>query len=71
MKVFADTFFFLAFISPSDEWHDEAVAAMVTFTGQLFTTEWILVELADAMADPSDRRACAAFLEALRTDPDV
>jgi predicted nucleic acid-binding protein len=71
MRTFADTFFFLAFLSPSDQWHDKATALMERYAGQLLTTEWVLVELADAMADPRDRRACTDFIHALKTDPDV
>jgi predicted nucleic acid-binding protein len=71
MRAFADTFFFLAFLSPSDEWHEDAVALMDQFAGQLVTTEWVLVELADAMADPRDRTAGSNFIDALRSDPDV
>ncbi len=48
--VFADTHFFLALLSPSDQWHANAVAFMSAFTGQLVTTGWVLTELADALA---------------------
>jgi predicted nucleic acid-binding protein len=71
MTAFADTFFFLAFLNPRDAWHDEAVAQMERYAGQMVTTEWVLVELADAMSDPRDRRACAEFIQTLKTDPDV
>ena len=71
MKAFGDTFFFLAFLSPSDKWHDAAVALMDHYAGQLVTTEYVLVELANAMADPRDRLACGDFIEALRSDHDV
>jgi predicted nucleic acid-binding protein len=71
MKAFADTFFFLGFLGPSDKWHAEAVSQMERYRGKLVTTEFVLVELADAMADPRDRPACINLINALRTDPDV
>ena len=38
------------------------------YTGQLVTTEWILIELADALSAPSARSTAAAILQAVRQD---
>ena len=38
------------------------------FTGRLVTTEWILIELADALSAPSARSTAVAFLQAVRQD---
>jgi hypothetical protein len=35
----------------------------------LLTTEWVLVELADALSAPSARSTAVAFLQAVRADP--
>jgi predicted nucleic acid-binding protein len=39
------------------------------FSGRLITTEWVLVELADALASPEARSTAVAFLRAVRADP--
>jgi predicted nucleic acid-binding protein len=35
----------------------------------LVTTEWLLMELADALSAPTARSAAVAFLQAIRADP--
>jgi uncharacterized protein len=71
MRLFADTFFFIAFLSADDSAHREAAAFYEAFDGELVTTEWILTELADGMAGVSDRQAFIEFYAALRDDPTV
>jgi predicted nucleic acid-binding protein len=71
MKAFADTFFLLAFLNSRDRLHHKAAELMDHYSGDLVTTECVLVELADAMADPRDRQACVNFIEALRNDSDA
>ena len=39
------------------------------FTGRLLTTEWVFVELADALSAPGARSTAVAFLKAVRADP--
>jgi predicted nucleic acid-binding protein len=39
------------------------------FTGRLVTTEWVLMELADALSAPTARATAVAFLKAVRADP--
>ena len=39
------------------------------FTGRLVTTEWVLMELADALSAPEARSTAVAFLQAVRADP--
>ena len=43
--VFADTFYFIAFLSPSDEAHKQARAFTETYSGKMVTTEWVLTSL--------------------------
>jgi predicted nucleic acid-binding protein len=66
--LFADTFFFFAFLNAEDGAHEEAEAYFESFNGQLVTTEWVLTELADGMAGPGDREVFTQFHEALRSD---
>ena len=49
MSRFADTFYFIALFNPKDRAHEAALAASQG-SGPIVTTEWVLVELADAMA---------------------
>jgi len=67
-EVFADTYYLLAMHNPADEAHTRAVAATEALARPLVTTEWVLTEFADALADPRDRAGCIAFLEDLRRE---
>ena len=70
-RLFADTFFFFAFLNADDSAHREASAFYNAFDGQLVTTEWILTELADGLSGIPDRQAFIDFHRALRNDPTV
>jgi len=69
--VFADSSYYFAFLNSKDELHVRARAFTEGFDGRMVTTAWVLTEVADGMADPMDRPAFIAFLEGLRTDPQV
>jgi len=69
MTVFADTFALIAWLNPRDDAHAVVSAYLDGFTGRLVTTEWVLVELADALSAPDARLTAAAFLKAVRADP--
>jgi predicted nucleic acid-binding protein len=69
--VFADTFYYIAFLSPSDEAHEQAKAFTQNYSGKMLTTEWVLTELADGLAAPVTRQRCVAFIDWLRSDADV
>lgn len=69
MTVFADTFALIAWLNPRDDAHAVVVAYLDGFTGRLVTTEWVLVELADALSAPEARATAVAFLQAVRADP--
>ena len=70
-RLFADTFFFFAFLNADDSAHREASTFYDAFDGQLLTTEWILTELADGLSGISDRQVFIDFQRALRNDPTV
>ena len=38
------------------------------YTGRLLTTEWVLLQLADALSAPAARSTAVAFLQAIRAD---
>jgi uncharacterized protein len=69
MMAFADTFALIAWLNPRDAAHVVVTGYLDGFTGRLLTTEWVLLELADALAAPSARSTAAAFLKAVRADP--
>lgn len=69
MTAFADTFALIAWLNPQDDSHAAVTAYLDGFTGRLVTTEWVLVELADALSAPAARATAVAFLRAVRADP--
>jgi uncharacterized protein len=69
MTVFADTFALIAWLNPRDQAHAKVVAFLDGFTGRLVTTEWVLMEVADALSALQARAAVVAFLRAVRADP--
>jgi uncharacterized protein len=68
MTVFADTFALIAWLNPRDHAHASVTAYLDGFTGRLVTTEWVLMELADALSSPTVRSTVVAFLRAVRAD---
>ncbi len=68
MTVFADTFALIAWPNPRDNAHAVVSAYLDGFTGRLLTTEWVLMELADALSAPEARSTAVAFLRAVRAD---
>jgi uncharacterized protein len=69
MTVFADTFALIAWLNPRDDAHAVVAAYLDGFKGRLLTTEWVLMELADALCAPEARSTAVAFLKAVRADP--
>jgi predicted nucleic acid-binding protein len=67
-KVFADSFYFIALMNVRDSCHAEAVALSERLVGPIITTQWVLVEVADAFAGPKDRDRFLDLLELIRAD---
>jgi uncharacterized protein len=70
-SLFADTFYYIALLSPTDAAHSRSVEFTKTYNELMVTTAWIITELADGMADASTRQAFTSFYDALRVDPQV
>lgn len=70
-RLFADSFFFFAYLNAEDGAHEAAEQYFEGFGGNLVTTEWVLTEVADGMAGVRDRETFSDFHEALRSDPAV
>jgi uncharacterized protein len=68
-SVFADTFYFLALLNERDAAHKRAVAASRGAGLGLVTTEFVLIELADAFCKPQQRDEVLALCNVVETDP--
>jgi len=69
--VFADTSFYIAFTSPGDAWHGVAKTFAAGFRGTMVTTEFVLIELANALAVPRCRDVFVRYHAMLRRDPNT
>ena len=69
--VFADSFHFFALLNDRDPAHEKAVAFLRSYRGRMVTTGWILTELGDGLANPANRPAFLATLDALHADPNI
>lgn len=55
--VFADTYYYIALLSPKDSAHARAVELTAQLQPAIVTTAWVLTELAAAMSSPSQTGA--------------
>jgi len=67
--VFADSFFYIAFLDRKDAWHPRVHERSRGRSDFLITTRWVLVETANALSSPRTRTAAGEFLEQLERDP--
>lgn len=67
--VFADTFFYLAILCPTDAHHAQATDWSASYDGALLTTSWVLTELADAFGKTTQRTGFVQFYQSLLDDP--
>jgi predicted nucleic acid-binding protein len=67
--VFADSFYFLSLINDRDEAHTKAIQFAESYAGRVVTTEWVLTEVGDALAQPHRRPAFLQVLQNVRTNP--
>ncbi len=68
---FADTYFFIALLFENDQAHTEAKARAADLVGRLYTSTWVLTEVADALATPGRRERFLPFLKFLRSNSSV
>ena len=66
--VFADTFHFLALLNSRGPAHSQAILASCVVERQFVTTEFVFLELADALARPGDRLEFLAVRAAIAGD---
>jgi uncharacterized protein len=67
-SVFADTFYFLSLLNERDPAHQRSVAASRKAGLSLVTTEFVLIELADALCKPHQREDVLAVWDVVETD---
>jgi len=68
-SVFADTAFFVAFLSRRDRFHGLAHELMGSLQSRVVTTDWVLIELANFMAATQLRVRVASLVRELQADP--
>jgi hypothetical protein len=68
-RVFADSFYFYAWINEDDESHELALEYSKESNLSWVTTEWVLCEVADGMARPPFRDRFVTFIGGLRGNP--
>ena len=67
--VFADSFYFLALLNDRDPAHGRAVEVSRRKGLLLVTTEFVLLELADALCQPHQRGEVVALWNVVQNDP--
>ena len=69
--VFADTSYYLALVNPLDQHHAWAVEIADTFIDPIILTDFIVVELGNALARGKGRNLFTDLLQALKADVQV
>ena len=68
-EIFANTFYFVALLSPADQAHERARAVTSDRPIILVTSAWVLMELANSLSHRDTRSGFIEMLQALRSDP--
>lgn len=68
ITVFADTFYYLAWVNPKDRAHAAARQFAAQFRGEVVTTSGVLLEVGDALCRGPNRDAFGIVLEEIRDD---
>jgi predicted nucleic acid-binding protein len=63
--VFADAFYWFAVLNRRDEYHETAKRHAGSFSGSILTTQWVLAEVADALAGSKARGLVGPFFQQL------
>jgi uncharacterized protein len=69
--VFADTYYYIALLSPKDGMHARAVELTARLQPAIVTTAWVLTELAAAMSAPAKRARFLKLFDDLRSSAEV
>ena len=66
--IFADAFYFIALLNDSDESHVHVVSLNDVSRALLITTEYVLVEVADALGQTRYRQKCANYMRFIHSE---
>jgi uncharacterized protein len=69
--VFADTYYYLAWVNPRDGAHTAARQFAAGYRGDLITTSGVLLEVGDALSREVNRDSFLAVLPEIQDDPSV
>ncbi|NLF73740.1 MAG: type II toxin-antitoxin system VapC family toxin [Candidatus Anammoximicrobium sp.] len=69
--VFADSFYFLALWNAEDRGHAKALAFTNDYHEAMLTTDWVVVELGDALARPPNRERFLRLFRVLQRQPEL
>ena len=69
--IFADTSYYIAFLSEEDVYHDAAIAWSEDLLGRTVVTEYVLVELGNGLCRSRYRSRYVPLVEHLLNDPDT
>ncbi len=67
--LFADTYYFLALVSPGDAGHSKALEFGKENERPILTTAWVFTEIADGLADTRNRGLARQLYEDLKSNP--
>jgi len=71
MKAFADTAFFVAGLNSRDQHHETANKLAIDYSGQTFTSYWVLLEVANYFAASLNRETAGKLVDSVLGDPQV
>src|ERR1044071_1695428 len=63
--VFADAFYFVARLNRHDQYRERVLNFMERFEGELVTSDWVLMEVADALGGSHVRANIREYVQAL------
>lgn len=66
--LFADTFYYLALINPNDQFHLTARRFLEGNNQRIITTQFVLLEIVDALSSVRTRRLAFDLTETIRND---
>lgn len=66
---YADSFYFLALLNPRDHFHHRVTSYVYSSNVAIYTTAWVLVEVADACSKAVHRSRFGQLMGALTTNP--
>src|SRR3954471_104772 len=69
--VFGDAYYFIALLNHGDDDHQRVVKFAGSLRSPILTTEYILIEVADALAGLHQRKSFASFVRKVQTSPQL